>query len=210
MYPRGWSRVSNEFDATGGRRSPGEPALPEPRTGPRPDGEAAAEAGAEPDSAGLSGIDRAREALRQAKADARDRGAKPGDGTPPRRRRRGRSVRAKSPDPRRFGAVIGELLSERGWETRAAVGGIFGRWPDIVGPEVAEHTRPQSFDEGELVVLADSMAWAQQVRLLAPTLVRRLNEELGHGTVRKVKVRGPSGPRRTGGWRVRGSRDTYG
>lgn len=202
--------MSDEIDEPDGGRSPGEPLLPAPRTGPRPSGEAAPalEREAEPDDSGLSGIDRAREALRQAKADARDRGAKPGDGARPRRRVRGRPVRAKSPDPRAFGSVIGELLSERGWEQRAAVGGIFGRWADIVGPEVAEHTKPQTFEDGEVVVLADSTAWATQVRLLAPNLVRRLNEELGHGTVRKVKVRGPSGPRRTGGWRVRGSRDT--
>jgi hypothetical protein len=49
--------------------------------------------------------------------------------------------------------------------------------------------------------------------LLAGTLVRRLNSELGEGTVTKVKVRGPEQPRRPGEWRVRGGRgprDTYG
>jgi hypothetical protein len=35
--------------------------------------------------------------------------------------------------------------------------------------------------------------------------VRRLNEELGDGTVRRVKVVGPAAaPRRPGQWRVRG------
>ena len=60
---------------------------------------------------------------------------------------------------------------------------------------------------------ADSTAWATQVRLLAPQLVRRLNAELGDGTVRRVKVRGPAPPRQRGAWRVpggRGPRDTYG
>ena len=60
------------------------------------------------------------------------------------------------------------------------------------------------FEDGELTVAADSTTWATQLRLLSSTLVRRLNEELGHGTVRRVKVVGPaSGPRRTGAWRVR-------
>jgi hypothetical protein len=51
------------------------------------------------------------------------------------------------------------------------------------------------------------------VRLLAVTLMHRLNSELGRGTVTKVRVRGPQQPRRPGGWRVRGGRgprDTYG
>ena len=101
-------------------------------------------------------------------------------------------------------ATIRELLAARGWEQRAAVGGVFGNWPRIVGPELARHTKPERFDDGELTIVADSNAWAQQVRLLSAQLVRRLNEELGHGTVRRVKVLGPaSGPRRPGAWRVR-------
>jgi predicted nucleic acid-binding Zn ribbon protein len=91
---------------------------------------------------------------------------------------------------------------------------MFGRWPEIVGPELAAHTQPETFADGEVIVVADSTAWATQVRLLATTLVRRMNEELGEGTVKRVRVRGPqSGNRSPGGLRVtggRGSRDTYG
>jgi predicted nucleic acid-binding Zn ribbon protein len=93
------------------------------------------------------------------------------------------------------------------------MGSVFGRWAEIVGRDLAAHTRPDSFADGELAVTADSTAWATQVRLLAPMLVRRLNEELGDGSVRRVKVRGPTPPRSRGGWRVPGSkgpRDTYG
>jgi predicted nucleic acid-binding Zn ribbon protein len=76
---------------------------------------------------------------------------------------------------------------------------VFGGWPDIVGPQLAAHTRPETFEEGELTVSADSPAWATQVRLLAPQILRRLAEELGHGTVRHIKVRGPAGPQRKHG-----------
>ena len=93
------------------------------------------------------------------------------------------------------------------------MGSVFSNWAQIVGPDLAAHTRPDGFADGELVIAADSTAWATQVRLLSSMLVRRLNSELGEGTVRRVKVRGPSGPRQRGGWRVPGSRghgDTYG
>jgi predicted nucleic acid-binding Zn ribbon protein len=93
------------------------------------------------------------------------------------------------------------------------MGSVFGRWADIVGADLAAHTRPDSFADGELAVIADSTAWATQVRLLAPVLVKRLNEEVGDGSVLRVKVRGPQPPRRRGGWRVPGSKgpgDTYG
>ncbi|MCW2903187.1 MAG: hypothetical protein JWO67_5452 [Streptosporangiaceae bacterium] len=157
---------------------------------------------ADPTPGGPSGIELAREALAQAKADARKRGSVPGA----QRRRTPRPARdrGRGGDPRAFGSAIKDLLADRGWEQRAAVGGVFGNWAGIVGPELADHTKPERFEDGELVVAADSTAWATQLRLLASTLVRRLNEELGDGTVRKVKVTGPaSAPRRRGAWRVR-------
>jgi predicted nucleic acid-binding Zn ribbon protein len=121
--------------------------------------------------------------------------------------------RARRDDPQRLGTAIGGLLSDQGWKEQAAVGSVFSNWKEIVGSDLAAHTRPDGFAEGELVIAADSTAWATQVRLLASMLVRRLNAELGEGTVKRVKVRGPSGPRQRGGWRVPGSRghgDTYG
>ena len=69
--------------------------------------------------------------------------------------------------------------------------------------DLAAHTRPDRSTDGELLVIADWSAWATQVRLLARTLVRSLNSELGQGTVTRVKVRGPEQPRRPGEWRVR-------
>lgn len=158
-----------------------------------------------PQPAGKNGIELAREALAQAKADALKRGTLPGVSPGKRRRVLRTGGGGRGGDPRAFGAAIKDLLSDRGWEQKAAVGGVFGDWPRIVGPELAEHTTPQKFEEGELTIAADSTAWATQLRLLAGTLVRRLNEELGDGSVRRVKVVGPSsGPRRPGQWRVRG------
>jgi predicted nucleic acid-binding Zn ribbon protein len=84
----------------------------------------------------------------------------------------------------------------------------------VVGADVAAHCRPESFEDGVLVVAAVSTAWATQVRLLAPALLRRLAEEVGEGTVTRVVVRGPTAPSWRRGLRVapggQGPRDTYG
>ncbi len=109
-----------------------------------------------------------------------------------------------------LGAAINRLLTERGWETPAAVGGVMGRWPQIVGEDLAKHCVPQKYDEDErvLTVQCDSTAWATQL-LLAPQVVARLNQDLGHCTVRLIKVQGPHGPaRRFGPLRAPGSTGT--
>jgi predicted nucleic acid-binding Zn ribbon protein len=141
-----------------------------------------------------------------------DRGAVPAGSELPQAPRAARRVRRD--DPQALSAAIEGLLDAEGWNLAAATGSVFGRWAQIVGPDLAAHTRPESLRDGELTVSADSTAWATQLRLLAAQLVYRLNAELGAGTVRQVKVRGPvTAPRKPGEWRVRGSRgprDTYG
>jgi predicted nucleic acid-binding Zn ribbon protein len=102
------------------------------------------------------------------------------------------SARPRREDPQPLTAALGGLLSARGWRQQAAMGAVFGNWPEIVGREVAAHTRPESFGDGELTVTADSDAWATQVRYLAPKVLARLAEELGAGTVRHLRVHGPS------------------
>jgi len=172
---------------------------------------AAASGPAGPDRAGL-----AREALRAARADAAARGRRatgPLSGAAGGRADPAARPRLRREDPEPLNAAISGLIDEQGWRLQAKAGAMFGRWDQIVGPELAAHTRPDGFADGELTITADSTAWATQVRLLAPALVRRLNAELGDGSVTRVKIRGPATQRRPGQWRTRdsrGPRDTYG
>ena len=147
--------------------------------------------------------------------------ARSGPAARPRRKRRDPSSRGRASgahpddrDPQLLDATLGRLVADHGWALDLRVQGVFGRWEELVGPEVAQHCTPESFADGRLVVRTDSTAWATQLRLLAPTVVRRLNEELGHGTVTVIEVLGPHLPTWKKGPRSvrdgRGPRDTYG
>ncbi|MGN6244468.1 MAG: DUF721 domain-containing protein [Motilibacteraceae bacterium] len=167
-----------------------------------------------------AGLDVAREALAAARAAAKARGQNPsrdgaagatrtrrGDG----RRRSGAHPDDRDPQP--LGRTLDRLVADRGWEVDLAVGGVIGRWAQIVGAEVAAHCTPESFEDGTLVVVTDSTAWATQVRLLRSDLLRRIAEDLGAGVVRRLEVKGPSAPSWQRGRlsvRGRGPRDTYG
>ncbi|MDK1473293.1 DciA family protein [Streptomyces sp. 549] len=191
---------------------------PQPVDGPRlpapQQPEAPAPAGADEEP---TGVDLARVALRAAREQAKARGAAKDQRQQARRGGGLRSgARRDGRDPLPLGAAIDRLKTERGWEMPMAVGGVMGRWPQIVGETNAEHCRPETYDEEERVlsVRCDSTAWATQLRMLAPQLVRRLNEDLGQGTVRLIRVLPPGGPpRRYGSLRAPGSvgpGDTYG
>jgi predicted nucleic acid-binding Zn ribbon protein len=182
---------------------------------------------AAPEAPAGSGSDAAKEALARARAAAgASQAAMRASGGP----NRSRSRRPETPgsysgsgpdarDPQLFGSSVERIMRERGWEEPTAVGGLTGRWPEIVGPDVAEHVVPETFEpspdgRGLLLVLrADSSAWAYTMRTLLPTLRTRIDHELGAGTVRDITVLGPAAPSwKHGKLRVkgRGPRDTYG
>jgi predicted nucleic acid-binding Zn ribbon protein len=183
-------------------------------------GDANEETSAQSGSDQESGAEAVRAALGRARAAARARGAVPGATPAGGRRRRRRDDGARSGarpdarDPQLLGDSLGRLVEDRGWQEAVSVGGVMGRWDAVVGSDIAAHCRPETFEAGVLTVRADSTAWATQVRLLSGTLLARLADEVGEGTVTKVVVRGPTGPSWRRGPRVapgsQGPRDTYG
>jgi len=84
-------------------------------------------------------------------------------------------------------SLDGVVRSLRG-PSRAAVSGVFGKWVDAVGEQVADHVRPLKLDERVLVVEVDDPAWATQVKFLAPTIIGRLREVAGV-EIDRVEVR---------------------
>ena len=166
----------------------------------------------------LTGPDLARAALSAARAAARAKGARPGAGKPARRLRSVESSGSgpDARDPVLFGAAIRRLVAERGWEDTSTAAGVLANWDRLVGPEIADHCRPASLLDGELVLVAESSAWATQLRLLSRTLLAKVSEQVGAGVVTKIVVRGPAQPdwrkgaRRVTGPGARGPRDTYG
>lgn len=198
--------------------------MSDPETPEAPEGPATPD----PDVPRAEGLDLARSIARGLAGSGGPRRSRSGDAAR-RRRTTGPSASGAGPDerdPQTVEATIGRLIADQGWAADVRVHGVFTRWDAIVGRDIALHCRPEAFRPGDpeaadpreragrLVVRADSTAWATQVRMLAPTVVRRLNEELGDGTIGIVEVEGPRGPSWRKGRRSvrggRGPRDTYG
>ncbi len=161
----------------------------------------------------------AREALSRARKAARDKGLRPG--APARRRRTasdigtGRSRGGRDGrDPALLGDQLDHMLLDRGWQVDVAAGSVMGQWDQIVGPDVSAHSEPVTFEDGVLTIRADSTAWATQLRMLASTLLARIEEKAGADVVTELRITGPSAPSWSRGFRKapggRGPRDTYG
>lgn len=142
--------------------------------------------------------------------------------TPPIRRRTGRPAAADQAwsgagadprDPARVGDAVEELVRDRQWDRSLSAAGLVPRWAQIVGPDIAAHSRPERLAAGELTVVAESSAWATQLRLMSRQLLAAITRDVGPDIVTGLRVTGPTGPDwRHGPLRVtgRGPRDTYG
>ena len=167
-----------------------------------------------------SGADLAREALRAAREASAHRAAKRTaemQGRKPvkarGRRRRWSGAGPDDRDPQPFGRLVSRVALDRGWSPRLTDATVLGRWPQLVGADIADHCTPLSLRDGELVLQAESTAWATQLRTLQRQLLGRLAGAVGRDVVRRIRVVAPSGPSWRHGprhVRGRGPRDTYG
>lgn len=165
-------------------------------------------------------LDAAREAVARARKRARDRGFRPGAaGRAPNKKhsglqeQRGTKHDPDAREPQTMGTEMHRLFANRGWKVEVQVGSVVGRWSAIVGEQVSAHVEPISFEGTVLTVLADSTAWATQMKLLQSSILTRIDTEVGPDIVTEIVVKGPGGPSWKKG-RLRssgpGPRDTYG
>ncbi|WP_420110512.1 DUF721 domain-containing protein, partial [Pseudactinotalea sp.] len=140
----------------------------------------------------------ARLALARARDAARAKGLRPGQPGKPKRTSTGGHapgvVHGAGRDPQPVVNTMEQLSAQLGWNRSLQVGGVVGRWREVVGDQVADHCQPETFEEGALVVRADSTAWATQIRLLIPQLERRIAEEVGERAGTTSQGLGPGGP----------------
>jgi predicted nucleic acid-binding Zn ribbon protein len=86
----------------------------------------------------------------------------------------------------RLSSLLNKTLASHGLATRLKEYRVVGRWEKIVGRVIARHAQPSSLRGKKLSVAVDSSAWMQQLSLLKPELVEKLNNSLGAGSIQDI------------------------
>jgi predicted nucleic acid-binding Zn ribbon protein len=81
------------------------------------------------------------------------------------------------PAPRRLSLAV-EQLTER-LAPRSTLGDVQRAWPEAVGPVIAREAAPTAERGGTLTITCRSSVWAQELDLMGPELVGKLNARLG-------------------------------
>ena len=92
-------------------------------------------------------------------------------------------------EPERVTSALDRVVRYLGAPSAGALDGLFQRWPEVAGPELAARTRPVGVRDGVLVIAVDDPAWSTAVRFAEQALLSRLAAVLQSDAVSHIEVR---------------------
>jgi predicted nucleic acid-binding Zn ribbon protein len=93
------------------------------------------------------------------------------------------TVHRRSPRP--LSAALDPLRD--GWAPQTLLAEVQRVWSEAVGELIAAEARPERERGGVLTVTCSASVWAQELDLMAPSILPRLNEHLRGGRITRLK-----------------------
>ncbi len=78
-------------------------------------------------------------------------------------------------------------VAQHDWAPATLLAEVQVAWPDAVGPVIATEATPVSEKAGVVTVSCSASVWAQELDLMAPTILGRLNAKLRGAGVARLK-----------------------
>ncbi len=97
--------------------------------------------------------------------------------------------RPTNTQPRTIAAALDHLLGTMRAPSTDVLSALFGRWDDIVGVDLAAHSRPTAIDGDVVIVAVDDPAWAAELRWLHSEVVARVAEITETTRITDIRVR---------------------
>jgi predicted nucleic acid-binding Zn ribbon protein len=87
--------------------------------------------------------------------------------------------------PRRAAIAFEEVRAE--WAPPTLLAEVQQRWREAVGAAIALEAQPTRERAGVVTVSCSASVWAQELDLMAPAIVERLNQTLRSGQVSRLR-----------------------
>ena len=89
----------------------------------------------------------------------------------------------------KLSVTLGRILKARGLENRLSEYHVLVQWEKAAGEVIVRHARPQSVRGRKLTLIVDSPAWMQQLSLLKPEIIMKVNASLGRDAIREIVLK---------------------
>jgi predicted nucleic acid-binding Zn ribbon protein len=87
--------------------------------------------------------------------------------------------------PRQLAGAFETLAGELSPQTLLAE--VQRAWPEAVGPSIAAQARPTIERRGVITISCSASVWAQELDLMAPDILERLNEQLRGAKITRLR-----------------------
>ncbi len=90
--------------------------------------------------------------------------------------------------PERIADMLGRYLRSSGIGDRVKQTEVLSNWAELVGPEIAQATRPLSVSEdGTLFAVARTSAWMNELTMLEGELLSAINRITAARPIRRIR-----------------------
>jgi predicted nucleic acid-binding Zn ribbon protein len=93
---------------------------------------------------------------------------------------------SKRDEPQRFGLLLDEVLSEKGYLTVCKEYGLVSKWPLIAGEKIAGASRCEKIEKGILYVKMASAPWRQEAVYSKEKILLKIQKEFGCPTIKDI------------------------
>jgi len=87
------------------------------------------------------------------------------------------------------GSLLKQLLSDQGLGERLSRYQAWLIWDKLVGEQIANRARPLRLRQGVLEVQVDHPVWMQQLQLLKPKILEKLNQQVPNAGITNIYLR---------------------
>lgn len=103
--------------------------------------------------------------------------------------RRRRSEGPSLEGPEKIGETLERFLRQMGAPPARTLANLAGLWPKIVGPALADRTRPVEVIDGVLVIGCDDAGWASQIGWMDAQIKERFAQTFDGAEIRRIQVK---------------------
>ena len=91
---------------------------------------------------------------------------------------------AKAPES--ISLILGNLLKKRGWERKIKEFQALANWSKIVGPKVAENSKPVRIEGQKLFVRVENSVWKNELVFMQKEIKEKLNKSVDGEVVKDI------------------------
>jgi len=90
-------------------------------------------------------------------------------------------------EPKSITEILPGVIRSLGLKKKSEQLQVLREWGSIVGEEIFKRTKPVTVKKGVLKIMVDGSAWMNELQLLKPEILSRIEAKFGKGQIKDIR-----------------------